>query len=490
MFEMSALGLAAAIRARKIGAVEAIRAYIGLIEKNDGRLNAFLVLSKEKALARANDIQARIDGGEALSPLAGVPIGIKDNISTAGIETTCASKILAGYVPPFSAFVVEKMESAGMISLGKLNMDEFAMGGSNETSAFGPARNPWDLSRVPGGSSGGSAAAVAAGLAPLALGTDTGGSVRQPCAFCGLTGIKPTYGAVSRYGLLACAPSLDQIGPMGRDIDDCAALLSVLSGPDEMDGTCVIEKPFEFGANARNCAGLKGLRVGLPGNYFGEGMDDGIRRAVLAAAREFEAGGAIVEEFEMPLLDIVVPTYFAIACTEASSSLSRYDGIRFGHRSAEAKTIGDAYCLSRGEGFGLEAKRRILLGALALSHGQYEKALRARALINGAYASLFARFDMLLSPVSTTAAYKIGENVGDPAKMYMGNLYTASINLAGLPAVALPCGFDRDGMPVGFQLVSEAFSEPKLIAAARAYQSRTDHHAKRPRFFGAEGATA
>ena len=482
IFEYNALELSAAIQAKKISVTEAVGAYIDSIEKNDRNCNAFLTLSKENALARAQEIQSRLDNGEQLSPLAGVPIAIKDNISTTGIATTCASKMLAGYTPIYNAAVVDKLEKAGMIIVGKLNMDEYAMGGSSETGASGPVHNPWDVARVAGGSSGGSAAAVAAREIPAAIGSDTGGSIRQPCAFCGVTGIKPTYGAVSRYGLIAYASSLDQIGPIGQNIDDCAALLSIISGPDTRDSTCVIEKPFDF--NAKSAERLDGVKIGLPRNYFGRGIDEDVKSAVLATVKEFEAAGAIIKEFEMPLMDYLIPAYYIIACAEASSNLSRYDGLKYGYRSKNANSLSAVYRLSRNEGFGLEIKRRIMLGSFVLSSGYYDayykKALQVRSLIKNSYTKLFKSYDMILSPVAPTTAYQLGENVGDPMKMYMGDIYTVSINLAGLPAVALPCGFDPAGMPIGFQLIGEAFSEDKLIAAARAFQGRTVYHAKRP----------
>jgi aspartyl-tRNA(Asn)/glutamyl-tRNA(Gln) amidotransferase subunit A len=484
MLGKSALELAALIKAKKISAVELTGAYIDLIEKNDSRYNAFLAVSKEKALARAREVQGRIDQGEEISPLAGVPIAVKDNISTAGIETTCASKMLGGYKPVYNAAVIEKLEKAGMIVIGKTNMDEFAMGGSSETGAFGPVRNPWDAACVAGGSSGGSAAAVAAGETPIALGSDTGGSIRQPCAFCGVTGIKPTYGAVSRYGLVAYASSLDQIGPVGQSADDCAALLSVISGPDTRDSTCVIEKPFEFDGVGTSAEGnLKGLRIGLPRNYFSGGIDEEVKTAVLAAAKEYEVAGAIIEEFEMPLMDYMIPAYYIIACAEASSNLSRYDGLKYGYHSTQAQSLSEMYRLSRSEGFGLEVKRRIMLGSFVLSSGYYDayykKALQARALIKNAYNALFTKYDLILSPVAPTTAYRIGDNIGDPLKMYMGDIYTVSINLAGLPSIALPCGFDKQGLPIGCQLIGDAFSKSKLIVAARAFQTRTHHHLKR-----------
>jgi aspartyl-tRNA(Asn)/glutamyl-tRNA(Gln) amidotransferase subunit A len=482
ILQSTALELSALIKAKKLSVVEAVSAYIESIEKNDNRYNAFLSVSKEKALARAKEIQSLIDSGETLSPLAGVPIAIKDNISTEGIKTTCASKMLGNYTPVFNAEVIEKLENSGMVIIGKLNMDEYAMGGSSETGAFGAVRNPWDTERVAGGSSGGSAVAVASREIPIALGSDTGGSIRQPCAFCGVTGIKPTYGSVSRYGLIAYASSLDQIGPIGQNIDDCAALLSIISGPDTRDSTCVIEKPFEFKEPKSK---LEGVKIGLPRNYFEGGIDDEVKKSVLAVSKELQAAGATVEEFEMPFLDYVIPTYYIIACAEASSNLSRYDGLKYGYRSSNAQSLSEVYRLSRNEGFGLEVKRRIMLGSFVLSSGYYDayykKALQVRALIKDAYTKLFTKYDMILSPVAPTTAYRIGENSGDPMKMYMGDIYTVSINLAGLPSVALPCGFDSVGLPIGFQLIGDAFSENKLIDTARVYQSRTDCHLQKPK---------
>jgi aspartyl-tRNA(Asn)/glutamyl-tRNA(Gln) amidotransferase subunit A len=478
---MTALELASAIKEKRLSVSEAVNECLNSIEENDKKYNAFLSVSKEKALERAKKVQAQIDSGEISSPLAGVPVAVKDNISTTGIETTCASKMLGGYKPVFDATVIERLEQAGMIVVGKTNLDEFAMGGSSETGAFGPVHNPWDVERVAGGSSGGSAAAVASGLAPLAVGSDTGGSIRQPCSFCGTTGIKPTYGAVSRYGLIAYASSLDQIGPIGQNIDDCAAMLSIISGPDERDSTCVIEKQFSFEAAGND---LKGVKIGLPKNYFQSGIDEQVKSAVLAAAGELIEAGAVVEEFEMPLMDYMIPVYYIIACAEASSNLSRYDGLKYGYRSANAKSLSEVYRLSRNEGFGLEVKRRIMLGSFVLSSGYYDayykKALQTRALIKDAYSRQFEKCDMFISPVAPTTAYKIGENVGDPMKMYMGDIYTVSINLAGVPAISLPCGFDKQGLPIGFQLIGDAFSESKLVRAAQVYQSRTDHHKKRP----------
>ena len=479
---MTALELAVSIKEKKISVAEAVSSYIEKIEKNDKRLNAFISVSKESALRRAEEIQSRINKGENISPLAGVPIALKDNISVKGHETTCASKILSGYKPVFDAGVTEKIENAGMIIIGKNNLDEFALGGSSETGVFGPVHNPWDTERVAGGSSGGSAAAIASDEAPIAIGSDTGGSIRQPCAFCGVTGIKPTYGSVSRYGIVAYASSLDQAGPMGQDIEDCAALLSIISGPDERDSACIIDKPFDFGSAAN--ADMKGVKIGLPSNYLSSGIDDEVKIKVIAAAKEFEEAGAVIEEFEMPLMEYLIPTYYIIGSAEVSSNMAKYDGLKYGYRSPNAKTLSEVYRLSRSEGFGIEAKRRIMLGSFVLSSGYYDayykKALQARALIKDTYQKLFENFDLILSPVAPTTAYKIGENIGDPMKMYMGDIYTVSINLAGLPAAALPCGFDKQGLPVGFEIIANAFCENKMINAARVYQSRTDYHKKRP----------
>jgi len=496
---MTGLEIAAAIREKKLSVMEIVSSYIEKIEKNGNRHNAFIRLSKESALEHAKEVQARIDAGSfaasaggELSPLAGVPVALKDNIFTKEIETTCASKMLSGYKPVFNATVVEKLESAGMIVIGKLNMDEFALGVSSETGAFGAVRNPWDTTRVSGGSSGGSAAAVAAGEVPVALGSATGGSIRQPCSFCGVTGIKPTYGSVSRFGIAACASSLDQAGVIGQDIEDCAALLSIISGPCEKDSTCIIEKPFEFGAfpAAKPPTEMKNVKIGLPGtnwmpvNCFADGMEEDVKAAVLAAAKEFEAAGAIVEEFEMPLMDYVIPIYSIISSAEVSSNFAKYDGLKYGYRSPNAKNLSEVYRFSRSEGFGYDVKRKIMFGSFVLSSGNYDtwyrKALQGRTLVRNAYKKLFGQFDMILSPVAPSAAFKLGEVNSDPLKMLMGDFYTLSVNLAGLPAAALPCGFDRHGLPVGFQLIGDAFSEKKLIDAGRVYQSRTGHHKKRP----------
>ena len=480
MFDMTALELSAAIKEKKFSVSEVVSAYIDAIEKKDKQLNAFITVSKEKALLRAKEIQSLIESGDSISPLAGVPIALKDNISTMGIETTCASKMLQGYTPVFNATVVEKLESAGMIVIGKTNMDEFAMGVSGETSIFSAALNPWDVSHVSGGSSGGSAAAAAADLAPLSLGSDTGGSIRLPCSFCGVTGIKPSYGAVSRHGLVAHASSLDQIGPIGRNINDCAALLSIISGQDGRDGTCVIEKPFKFDTAFHEK--LDGVKIGIPRNYFDSVTYEDVKHAVLAAADEFKAAGASLEEFEMPFMDNALSVYNIISCAEASSNLSKFDGLKYGYRSADAKTLSEVYRLSRSEGFGFDVKKKIMFGSFVLSSEYYnsyfKKALQARALIKDAYNKLFERFDIILSPVTPVKAFLLGEYKSDPEKTRKADVFTAPVNLAGLPAVSLPCGFDKQGLPIGFQLIGKAFYDDKLVETARLYQNRTDHHTK------------
>jgi len=479
--DMTALEMGRLIKERKLGCAEAATAILDAISSADGELNAYISVQKDRATASALKVQARLDAGEALSPLAGVPVSIKDNICTKDVPTTCGSKMLEDFKPPYDATVVEKLAAAGAVPVGKLNMDEFAMGGSTETSYFGATKNPWDTRRVPGGSSGGAAAAVAAGEAAYAIASDTGGSIRQPCSFCGVSGIKPTYGSVSRYGLVAYASSLDQIGPIGKDIRDCAAALQILSGPDGRDSTSVMERPFDFSGSFTG--DVKDMTIGLPGNYLSDGIDPDVRQAVTQAAKTFESLGARVEEFTMPMMEYAVPAYYIIACAEAGSNLSRYDGIKYGYRGGNAGSLADVYLSSRSEGFGIEVKRRIMLGSFVLSSGYYDayyhKALQVRGLIRDAFNQAFQKYDMILSPVAPTAAYELGENITDPLKMYLGDIYTVSVNLAGLPAVAVPCGFGQSAMPVGMQLIGREFSEPVLVRAADAFQQNTDWHKRR-----------
>jgi len=494
---MTALELGRSIREKKISSPEAAKAFLSAAKRDfekawgdETKLGAFTELLEESAMAAAADIQKRIDKGEAPSPLAGVPVAIKDNICTTEGLTTAASKILDGFCSPFDAAAVEKLKEAGAVIIGKTNMDEFAMGSSTENSHYGPARNPWDLSRVPGGSSGGSAAAVAAGLAPFALGSDTGGSVRQPCGFCNLTGVKPTYGSVSRHGLVAYASSLDQIGPIAQDARDASVILSVISGRDERDSTSALRGPFrpcgmmhEGGEDGKEGEDgrMDGLRIGLPKSWFDlPALDAGVKARVLEAAQTLRGLGAKIIETELPLLEAAVPTYLVIACAEAASNLARYDGVKYGYRAEGGTTIEEIYMKTRGEGFGAEAKRRILFGYFVLSSENYDKyfrqAQRVRGLIKKAYDKALEGCDFLLTPVSPAPAYKIGARINDPLEMYIGDIFTASLNLTGLPGAAAPCGFDNEGMPVGMQLIGKAFSDVGLLDTVARYQQATDHH--------------
>lgn len=478
----TALEIGQMIKNKEVSSVEVTKSMLANIKERDEKVNAFVSVFEDEAIKQAEEVQAKIDAGELTSPLAGVPMAIKDNICTKDRLTTCGSKMLHNFKPPYNATVTDKLESAGAVVLGKLNMDEFAMGGSTETSYFGATGNPWDVTRVPGGSSGGSAAAVAAEEVTYALGSDTGGSIRQPCSFCGVSGIKPTYGAVSRYGLVAFASSLDQIGPVGRDIKDCAEVLSVISGHDAKDSTSVKRPVFDF----LTCfdGDLKGMKIGIPTNYFGKGLDEDVKKSVLDAAETLKKLGAEIEEFEMNIVDYAIPTYYVLACAEASSNLSRYDGIKYGYRKRDCEDLMEVYLTSRSEGFGMEVKRRIMLGSFVLSSGYYDayynKSLKVRGLIKKSFDEAFEKYDMILSPVAPTTAYKIGENSSDPLKMYLGDIYTVSVNLAGIPAVSVPCGFGSNGMPIGMQLIGNAFDESKLVRAAYAFQKETDFHTKKP----------
>ncbi len=457
-------------------------AYLAQIAKYDGVYHCYNTLN-EKAAEQAAAVDAKLAAGEIAGPLAGVPVAIKDNLATQEMTTTCSSKILEGFISPYDATVVQKLQAAGAIILGKTNMDEFAMGSTTETSYTGATKNPWNAGHVPGGSSGGSAAAVAAGEAPLALGSDTGGSIRQPCAYCGLTGIKPTYGAVSRYGLLAYGSSLDQIGPMAYTVEDCANLLQVIAGYDEKDSTSTQGLSFDF-TNALQNDDLRGKKLGLPKNYLGEGLDPEIEQAVRAACEQLAALGAEIVEFEMPMIEYAVPAYYIIACAEASSNLSRYDGIKYGYHPESFADLEDLYLTARSQGFGPEVKRRIMLGTFALSSGYYDayyqKALKVRALIKQEFDKAFAEYDAIVSPVAPTTAPKLNESLSDPLAMYLSDIYTVSVNLVGIPAVSLPCGFSAAGLPIGMQLLGRNFAEEGLVNLAQAYQMHTNWHAKRP----------
>lgn len=479
---LGALETAELIRKREISVKEAVSAVIAAAEEKDKEYNCYVTLCPEDALKKAEKVQALIDSGDIDSPLAGVPVSVKDNICTKGIKTTCSSKILGNFVPVYNATVVDKMEKAGMITVGKLNMDEFAMGSTTETSYFGPTKNPWDTSKVPGGSSGGAAACIAADEAVVALGSDTGGSIRQPCSFCGVTGLKPTYGTVSRYGLVAYASSLDQIGPVGKNVADCAAVYSVISGKDEKDSTSMDFAPFDY--KAVLTGDMKGKKIGIPADYLGEGLAPDVKEAVMNAAKVFENMGAEVEIFPMPISKYAIPTYYIIASAEACSNLSRYDGIKYGYASPDAENLRELYIKSRSEGFGMEVKRRIMLGNFVLSSGYYDayykKALKAKKLVQKAFFDAFEKYDMILGPVAPTTALKIGESLSDPLKMYLGDIYTVMVNIAGLPSAAVPCGFDSEGMPIGMQLIGKPFGETEILRAAHCFESATDFSGKRP----------
>ena len=479
---LTALELGQAIREKEITVREAVESYLAAIEETDAKYHCYNTLCKAEALARADEVQKGIDDGTYTSPLAGVPVGVKDNICTKGVLTTCSSKILENFVPPYDATVIRRMHAAGMVVLGKLNMDEFAMGSTTETSYTGVTHNPWNLDRVPGGSSGGAAAAVAAKLAPVTLGSDTGGSIRQPASFCGVSGLKPTYGAVSRYGLVAYASSLDQIGPLARDAKDCAALFSLIAGKDEKDGTSMVTEKFDF--EAATNGDMQGKKIGIPADYLGEGISPEVKAAIEAAAETYRALGAEVEVFPMPIVKYAIPAYYIIACAEACSNLSRYDGIKYGYSSPNDDNLTETYIKSRSEGFGMEVKRRIMLGNFVLSSGYYDayynKALKAKKLIQQAFFDAFEKYDMLLGPVAPTTALKIGESLSDPLKMYLGDIYTVMINIAGVPSMAIPCGFDSENMPVGLQLIGKPFCEAEILSAAVGFQNATDFHKKSP----------
>jgi aspartyl-tRNA(Asn)/glutamyl-tRNA(Gln) amidotransferase subunit A len=473
--------LAAALGAKKLSSVELTRLHLERISRLNGALNAFIsvdeAFSLEKA-RRADEQRARGADG----PLTGIPIAFKDIYCTKGVRTTCASKMLENFVSPYDAHVVEQFDHAGAVLLGKCNMDEFAMGSSNENSHFGPVRNPWDRRRVPGGSSGGSAAAVAARMAPAATGTDTGGSTRQPAAFSGVCGLRPTYGLVSRYGLVAFASSLDQAGPIARSAADLALLMNVMAGFDIRDSTSV-DRPKEDYAKKLNPE-IKNLRIGLPREYFGEGIDPGVRKAVEAAVAWFSSQGARAVELELPLTKLAVPVYYVIAPAEASSNLSRFDGVRYGHRAKEYADLLDMYCRTRAEGFGAEVKRRILVGTYVLSHGYYDayylQAQKVRRLIAREFALAFEKCDLIVGPTAPTTAFEIGAKSDDPVQMYLGDIFTIPAPLAGLPALSIPCGFDAAGLPVGLQLMGKHFSEGLLLGAAHRYQQATDWHERVP----------
>lgn len=469
--DWTAAELAARIRNKEIKVTEAVEAAWERIEEREGQLNCYITLDRERAMARARKVQEAVLAGEMNGKLAGVPFAVKDNLCTAGVRTTCASRMLEGFIPSYSAYAVSCLESAGAVVLGKANMDEFAMGSTTETSFFGVTRNPWNLHHVPGGSSGGSAAAVASGEAFAALGSDTGGSVRQPASHCGVVGMKPTYGTVSRYGLVAYGSSLDQIGPLAKDVTDCAVILEAISAHDTRDATCIKRTDTDFTGALK--ADVKGLKIGIPRDYLGQGLSPEVREAVLVAAKVLEEQGAEIEEFSLKLADYAIPAYYTIAAAEASSNLERFDGVKYGYRTQDFDGLHRMYRKTRSEGFGAEVKRRIMLGSFVLSSGYYDayymKALRVKALVKKAFQDAFAAYDCILGPVAPATAPRLGESLGDPMKMYLADIYTVATNLAGLPGISVPCG-RSGGLPVGMQLVGDCFQEKKLLRIAYTYE--------------------
>lgn len=471
ILQLSAVALSEKIKQGEIKAADAVEAVFAEIEKTEGEYHCYVTLEKEKALAKAREIQKKIDAGELTGPLAGVPFAIKDNLCTEGTLTTCSSKILENFVPTFSSQAVVNLEKAGAVIIGKTNMDEFAMGSTTETSYYGVTKNPRNPEHVPGGSSGGSAAAVAAGECFAALGSDTGGSIRQPASYCGVVGMKPTYGTVSRYGLIAYGSSLDQIGPLTKDVTDCATVLEVIASHDTKDSTSVEREDLDF--TSALVEDVEGMKIGIPRDYFREGLDPQVKDAVLAAAKVLEEKGAVVEEFDLSLVDYAIPTYYTIAAAEASSNLERFDGIKYGYR-ADEESLHPMYKKTRSAGFGEEVKRRIMLGSFVLSSGYYDayyiKALKVKALIKKAFDQAFEKYDVILAPVAPTTAPKLGESLSDPMKMYLADIYTISVNLAGLPGISVPCGTDDKGLPIGLQLIGDCFQEKKIIRAAYTYE--------------------
>lgn len=473
LMSLTAVELGKKIQAGEVTAMDAAMDAIAEIEIKDKTINSFVtVLDKDQILAAAEKVQKQIESGQLTGPLAGVPVAIKDNMCTQGIRTTCSSKMLENFIPTYTAEAVTKLEQAGAVVIGKTNMDEFAMGSTTETSAFGVTCNPHNPNHVPGGSSGGSCAAVAAEECSYALGSDTGGSIRQPSSFCGVTGMKPTYGTVSRYGLIAYGSSLDQIGPIAKDVTDCATILEILSAYDPKDSTSIDRMETDF--TSALIEDVKGMRIGVPRDYFGVGLDPQVKDAVLQAAEVLRGKGAIVEEFDLSLVEYAIPAYYVIASAEASSNLSRFDGVKYGYRTKDYEGLHNMYKKSRSEGFGAEVKRRIMLGSFVLSSGYYDayylKALRTKALIKQAFDRAFEKYDVIVSPAAPTTAPKIGDSLDDPIKMYLGDIYTISVNLAGLPGLTVPCGKDDKGLPIGLQLIGDCFQEKKLIRAAYTYE--------------------
>ena len=472
---------ARALAARAISSVELTTAMLARVERLNASLNAFISVDREGSLAQARAADARIARGDA-GPLTGIPIAHKDIFLTKGRRTTCGSKMLAEFVAPYDAHVVERLDAAGAVTLGKLNMDEFAMGSSSETSFFGPVRNPWDFGRVAGGSSGGSAAAVAARIAFAATATDTGGSIRQPAALCGVCGLKPTYGLVSRWGMVAFASSLDQAGPIARSAEDLAVLLGAMAGFDERDATSLQRPAQDYTRGLEEPLG--GLRIGLPREYFAEGMNEDVRRAVEAAVAHLQRQGAVRVDLDLPTLPLALPAYYVIAPAEASSNLSRFDGVRYGHRAPQYRDLTDMYQKTRAQGFGAEVKRRILIGTYVLCHGYYDayylQAQRVRRLIADDFARAFTRCDLIVGPVSPSVAFRLGEKSADPVQMYLSDIYTIAANLAGLPAMSIPCGFGDGGLPIGLHVIGNYFAEARMLNLAHRFQLDSDWHLQSP----------
>ncbi len=484
LYELTVHELKEKLDKKEITSKEITDSYIKRIEEKEPDVKAFVNTTLDTARKKAEEIDKKISLGETTSNFAGIPIGIKDNICTKGVKTTCSSKILENFVSPYDATVMEKINNEDLVMLGKLNMDEFAMGASTEYSYFKKTSNPWDLKKVPGGSSGGSAAAVAANMVPWALGSDTGGSVRQPASFCGVVGLKPTYGLVSRFGLVAFASSLDQIGPITKDVEDNAILLNIIAGHDERDSTSANVEKKDYTKSLVN--DVKGLKIGIPKEYFGEGINPEVKEAVMNVAKKYEELGATVEECSISVTDYALATYYILACAEASSNLGRFDGIRYGYRTENYNNLRDIYRNSRSEGFGTEVKRRIILGTYVLSSGYYDayykKALKVRTVVKNAFKELFKKYDVLLTPTSPTVAFDIGTRSNNPLEMYLADICTVSINIGGVPAISVPCGLDSQGMPIGFQLIGNHFDEETLYKAAYTYEQNTNFKDNKPTF--------
>jgi aspartyl-tRNA(Asn)/glutamyl-tRNA(Gln) amidotransferase subunit A len=481
LFELTAHELKDLLESKKASAIEITESVLGRIDSVEEKVGSFITVCKDEALKRAKEVQSRIDKGGSASLLGGIPMALKDNMCTEGVKTTCASKMLNNFVPPYNATVTKKLFDADTVLVGKLNMDEFAMGGSTENSFFNKTCNPWDLSRVPGGSSGGSAACVAAGEAIFSLGSDTGGSIRQPASFCGVVGLKPTYGSVSRYGLVAFASSLDQIGPLTKDVTDCALVMNAICGHDPMDTTSISTSYPDFTKALVN--DVKGMKIGIPKEYIGEGLNSEVRKSVLDAVDVLRKLGAQCEEISLPITEYAIPAYYIISSAEASSNLARYDGVKYGYRAEKFTDLLDLYKQSRSEGFGNEVKRRIMLGTYALSSGYYDayykKALQVRTLIKNGFDEAFSKYDLVLGPTAPSTAYKIGEKMNDPLEMYLGDIFTVSVNIAGLPGLVVPCGFDGNNLPIGLQLIGKPLDESTLLQVGYTFEQNTEFHKQR-----------